>query len=144
MKRLHSIFVVLAICGLCLVQAGCLAVAAAAGTGTAVAYVRGDTETSLPGNPKTVTAATDEALKEMGLIVISQYATDLDGKVVARNASDTPVTIVVKAGGAETSRVSIRIGRFGNTAEQATILEKIKSKLPAQSAEKPVETAKTE
>jgi len=137
-------FVLFVTCMLSLAQAGCLAVAAAAGTGTAVAYVRGDTETSLPGNPKTVTSAADEALKDMGMVVVTNQSTDLDGKVVARNASDTPITVVVKAGGNETSRVSIRIGRFGNSAEQATILEKIKSRLPAPTTQPQLQTAQTE
>lgn len=110
-------------------QTGCLLAAAAAGTGAGVAYVRGDTETSVQGDTKAVTEATEAVLKEMDLTIISSAATGLDGKVVARNASDNKIVVVVKHQSENVSQVSIRMGNFGNSAVQAEILQKIKDKL---------------
>ena len=110
-------------------QAGCLLVAAGAGSAAGVAYVRGDTETVVDGDTKAVTAASEAAAKQMDLTVISSNASSLDGKVVARNAGDTRVIVVVRAEGERSSRVSIRVGNFGDDVMQATLLEKIKANL---------------
>ena len=127
--RLTSTLILIVLCvALLATQTGCL-IAAAAGTGAGVAYVRGDTDTVLPAHPKDVAAAADAAAKEMQLTVTSNNASSLDARVVARTASDTPVIVVAKAEGPDASRVSIRVGRFGNDAMQATMLEKIRTNL---------------
>jgi hypothetical protein len=113
-------------------QAGCLDAAAAAGTGATVAYVRGDTETTLPGHPKEVTAASEAAAKQMNLTVTQSSSSGLDGKMVARTASDTPVVVTVKSEGPDSSHVTIRVGRFGDDVMQNQMLEKIRENLKKQ------------
>src|SRR5688500_17835622 len=108
-------------------QAGCLVVAAAAGAGTTVAYVRGDLESSVNGNPEQVTAASKKAMEEMKFTVISSGASNIDGQVVARTAQDTQVKVVVQAQGDDVSAVKIRVGNFGNQSLSAQILEKIRA-----------------
>ena len=132
MRHLTTTFILIALCiALLATQTGCLLFAAGAGAGAGVAYVRGDTETVLTGTPKQVTAAGEAAAKEMQLALISSDVTGLDGKVVARTAGDTPVVVTVRAQGPASSRVSIRVGRFGDDAMQATMLEKIRQNLTA-------------
>lgn len=127
--RLISTLIAIVLCiALLTTQAGCL-IAAAAGTGAGVAYVRGDTETILPAHPEDVASASAAAAKQMNLTVTSNNASTLDARVVARTASDTPVVVVARAEGPDASRVTIRVGRFGDDAMQATMLEKIRQNL---------------
>lgn len=112
-----------------LTQSGCLLVAAAAGTGATVAYMRGDTESTLDAAPDKVTAASKAALEDLKINVISSSATGLDGDVVGRTAGDDKVHIVVKASGERSSSISIRIGTFGDQAVSNRILLKVNERL---------------
>ena len=130
--RVTSILILIALCvALMATQTGCRVAAGAVGAGTGVAYVRGDTEAVLEGKASDVTAASEAAARQMQLTVISKNASGLDGKVVARTAADTPVVVVVKAEGPSASRVSIRVGRFGDDVMQATLLQRIRENLHA-------------
>ncbi len=111
-------------------QSGCLIAAAAGGASAGVLYVRGDTETTVNGDPKTVAQATRAAAQEMDLVVISDQATALDGKIIARTATDKKVTVVIKAAGSDHSSISIRVGNFGDDILQHSLLEKIRARLP--------------
>src|SRR2546423_6776860 len=75
-----------------LTQTGCILLAAGAATGATVAYVRGDLETALAGNPEKVAAATKAAFEEMKLAIVTNEATALDAKVMARTAQDVKIT----------------------------------------------------
>jgi hypothetical protein len=110
-------------------QTGCLIAAAAAGTGATVAYVRGDLEATLDADPKQVAEASERALKGMDVAVLSRETSSLDSKVTARTARDAKITIVAKAETSKVSHVSIRVGTFGDSAMQASILEKIQMEL---------------
>jgi len=110
-------------------QTGCLLAVAAAGTGTTVAYVRGDLETTLDADPRAVVDAADRALKNMEIAVVSKSASALDGSVNGRTARDVKISIVVKAETQKFSHVSVRVGVFGDNAMQASILEKIRAEL---------------
>ena len=130
--RLTSTLILIVLCvALLATQTGCLLVAAGAGAGAGVAYVRGDTEITLPARPEAVAAASEAAAKEMRLTVTSNNSSQFDARVVSRTASDTPVVVDVKSAGPDASRVSIRVGRFGDDAMQATMLEKIRKHLNA-------------
>ena len=132
MRTVTSTLVLIGLCVVLLAtQAGCFLAVAAAGTGAGVAYVRGDTDAVVSALPQEVAAASAAAAKEMNLTVTSNNSSRLDARVVARTASDTPVVVSVKAEGPEASRVSIRVGRFGDDVMQATMLEKIRQNLNA-------------
>jgi len=132
MRLLISTLILTVLCvTLLATQAGCFLAVAAAGTGAGVAYVRGDTEVVLPARPQAVAAASAEAAKQMELTVTSNNATTLDARVVARTASDTPVVVDVKSHGPDASRVSVRVGRFGDDVMQSAMLEKIRQNLNA-------------
>lgn len=119
-------------------QSGCLLVAAAAGTGATVAYVKGDVESTLDSTPDKVTEASKSALEEMELRVIASSSSKVDGDVVARTAGDAKVHIVVKSQGEKTSHISIRVGVFGDQSMSNRILMKINEKLAAGPSTQPV------
>jgi hypothetical protein len=110
-------------------QTGCLLVAAAAGTGAGVAYVRGDLDTSLDADAKRVADATERAMKALEINVVSKQADGLDGKIIGRTARDVKMTVVIKAESEKVSKVSIRAGVFGDDAMQDRLLAKIKQEL---------------
>jgi hypothetical protein len=128
-------------------QSGCLLVAAAAGTGAGVAYVTGDTETTLDASPQAVVNATELAFKDLDLSIISKESSGLDGKVVGRTARDVKLTVVVKGESERVSKVSIRTGVFGDDPMQSRILEKIRQHLtdaPASASATPTTNPSTQ
>lgn len=108
---------------------GCLLVAAAAGTGATVAYVRGDLKTSIDADPKRVVDAAERAMKDMDIAVISKQSSSIDGKVVGRTARDVKLDVTIKGQSERVSTVYIRAGVFGDQAMQSNLLEKIQSEL---------------
>jgi hypothetical protein len=109
---------------------GCLAVAAGAGAAGAV-YVMGSLDSTLPGNPEAVVDASEGALKDTDIHVLSKDATGIDGSVVGRTALDTKVEITVKKHDEKSSKISIRVGTFGDKELSQQIYDKIKAKLPS-------------
>jgi hypothetical protein len=147
MRILRAMLFTVPLVGLAASQSGCLLLLAAAGTGATVAYVKGDLDTSVDADPKSVAAATESAMKQMDIAVISHEATGLDARIVGRTARDTKLEVNVKGQGEHASTVSIRAGVFGDDALQANLLAKIKSNLgnsaPAPAKDK-TETAETD
>lgn len=141
-RTLWKLLAAAALCALPATQAGCLiAAAGAAGAGTA-AYVRGDTDATVSAGPEAVTeAARAVAEQDMKLAVVSSTASAVDGKVVARTANDAKLAVVVKSAGENLSKVSVRVGNFGNEDLQQQVLEKIKARLGETPAEEPVADA---
>src|SRR5262249_48905290 len=107
----------------------CLAVAAGAGAAGAV-YVMGSLDSTVPGTPENVVDATEGALKDTDIQVLSKDATGIDGDVVARTALDTKIHVTVKKQDEKTSKISIRVGTFGDRELSQQIYDKIKAKLP--------------
>jgi hypothetical protein len=129
MRTLRPLLFTLALGGLMLSQGGCLILLAGAGAGATVAYVKGDLETRIDADPKAVAAATEQAMKQMDISVISHAATGLDANVVGRTANDTKLEVTIKGETENTSKVAIRAGVFGDMVLQSRLLEKIKSNL---------------
>ncbi|MGD9691225.1 MAG: DUF3568 family protein [Phycisphaerales bacterium] len=130
MNRISSALVLSA--GLALTTlplAGCLAVAAAAGAGVGVAYVNGAVETTLDANLERASKATERALDDLKITLISGQESGVDAHYKARTADDTSVTIKLQAETDKTSSISIRVGTFGDKNLSLQILDKIKSKL---------------
>lgn len=116
---------VLVLVSLAAAQCGCLLVAAAAGTGATVAYVKGDLESTIEASPKQIAEATRAAMTALEMHVISGESSSVDAKVVGRTAADRKLTVVAKAGSGGSSTISIRAGTFGDDAIQARLLEEI-------------------
>ena len=95
MLRIVSTLITSFILGLLVTsQTGCLLAVAAAGTGTTVAYVRGDLETTLDAEPRTVVDAADRALKNMEMAVVSKNASALDATSDRTMTAAITVTVI--------------------------------------------------
>ena len=129
--RLNSRFVmiVVAMSCLCMTLGGCLLLlGGAAGAGT-VAYVGGALQESVKATPEQVVSATNQALTSLKYITMSSESAGQTGKVTGRTGDDKAVTVEAKQEGAGISRVSIRIGTFGDEARSRILMDEIKKKL---------------
>jgi len=79
--------------------------------------------------PPAVTDATATTLRNMDLTVDRKDATDIDGIVVARTAQDREVTVKINRAGDQMSRVSMRIGLFGDEQASIAVLDRIRRQL---------------
>jgi len=108
---------------------GCLAVAVGAGAVGTVAYIKGDLEAVEAKNIDAVYAATKQAVKQLGLTVTSDYKDVHSAEIIARDAEDRKTTIKLKAVSAQTTKLSIRVGTFGNKVRSSLIYQKIHDNL---------------
>jgi hypothetical protein len=131
MRILRPILFSIPLVALMLSQSGCLLAAAAVGTGATVAYVKGDTQTTLPADPREIASATERAMKELDVAVVSASSSGVDAKIVGRTARDTKLQVTVKSQTPKFSTVDVRAGVFGDESLQNALLDKIKSNLGA-------------
>lgn len=110
-------------------NSGCVAVVAGAGTGAAVAYVRGQLETTIPHDFESVAAATNRAIQQLQFAKVSEHKDALLDTFIVRSPADKKIEIRLENSARELTKVRIRIGVFGNEPLSLTILEKIKSNL---------------
>jgi hypothetical protein len=110
------------------VPSGCIAVAAGAGAG-AVAYIRGELNSSLEASVEKAAKATQAAITDLKLSEISSKADALSAEFVARDAQDNKIVIVLKRNTDHITSISIRVDTFGDQEISQTILESIKKHL---------------
>jgi hypothetical protein len=122
--------VTLVAAGAFLSLSGCWFVVGAASAGAGVAYVMGDLEGTLDGDVVTVAAATERALEDQKLHLISSDVTELDAKLVARTARDERVTIRLEAEPSARTQISIRVGLVGDEEVSQRIYDAIGDRLP--------------
>ncbi len=108
---------------------GCLAVAAGAGAGATVAYVRGDLDTTLSANLDRSTRAVNKAIEQLQFAKVSESKDALQVIVIARNAADKKIELHLDKLADDATKLKIRVGTFGDDYLQTTILEKVKSNL---------------
>lgn len=109
---------------------GCLAVAAGAGAGATVAYVRGDLDTTLSANLDRSDEAVNRALMQLQFAKISEKKDALQAIVIARNAADKKIELHLQRLADDATKLKIRVGTFGDDSLQTTILERVKANLP--------------
>ena len=109
-------------------SAGCLAVAAGAGAG-AVAYVRGDLNTTVEASLDRTHRAVSRAVQQLEFARVSESKDALLSITVARNAADKKIEIRAERMGGTLTKVKIRVGVFGDEALSQAILDKIKANL---------------
>jgi len=107
---------------------GCVAAAIGAGAGT-VAYIRGDLEAIESAKLDAVYKATEKAVEKLELNLISKSKDAMSAVVVVRDAEDKKIAIRLKATSEGATKISIRIGLFGDETKSRMIYEKIKSNL---------------
>ena len=108
---------------------GCVVAAVGAGAAGTVAYVMGDLEAVQSKKLGTVHEATLKAVKELGLNVTKDTKDALSAVIVARDAQDKKITIKLKATTEEMTKLSIRVGLFGNETKSRLIYQKIHENL---------------
>jgi len=114
-------------------SAGCLVVAAGAGAAGTVAYLEGDLEAVEPYKIDTVYAAARETMKKLQLPVLEGKTQKdaLSATIAARDAEDKRVIIKLNAQTEETTKISIRVGTFGDHTKSQMIYNRIRENLKA-------------
>src|SRR5262245_31536575 len=113
-------------------SSGCFLVAVgaagAAGAG-AVAYVRGELDTTLASRYDNTIAASNRAIETLQFVKVNEKRDAFSAILTARTAQDKKVQITVTKSTDTLSRVQIRVGTFGDEAMSMAILDKIKTGL---------------
>jgi hypothetical protein len=107
---------------------GCIVAAAGAGAAGA-AYVMGSLDASLPANPEKIVEASKGVLKDSDIHVLESDATSIDGTVVGRTALDRKIEITVKRVDDKQSKISIRVGTFGDRDVSQDLLDRIRARV---------------
>jgi hypothetical protein len=110
---------------------GCMLAAVGAGAAGTVAYFKGDLESTESASLDAVYTATEKAVEEMGLYVISKEKDALGTRFVLRDTTDKKITINLTAVSETTTKLSIRVGVFGDESRSRRIYEQIKTNLPS-------------
>lgn len=89
----------------------------------------GSHEAFMQADPDRVVAAAQVSMEELGLIGVVGQSTKLDGEISARTAQDKSVQVNVKREGDNVSRMTVRIGTFGDESMSRAIIEKTLKRL---------------
>jgi len=126
--QIKRVLMVLLLCGAGVLVGGCIVVAAGAGAGT-VAYVTGGLEGVESKKVDAVYKATEKAVGELGLVTTEKTKDALSAKIIARDAQDKKITIKLKAVAEESTKVSVRVGFWGDEVKSRLIYQKIQDNL---------------
>jgi hypothetical protein len=128
MYKSHFTLIVFLV-GSAVIMSGCLAAAVGVGAVGTVAYVKGDLEAVEAKNIDAVYAATRRAVKPLGIAVTKDFKEALSAEIVGRDTDDRNTTIRLKALSDNTTKLSIRVGIFGNKVRSSLIYQKIHDNL---------------
>lgn len=129
LPRLFRVVLIAALTALAMIQSGCIAVVAAAGAGTGVAWYNGRLDATVEAGLDEVYRASQRALSDLEFAKISENKSALDALLVSRTALDKKVEIKLTKPAEGATKVSIRVGVFGDEELSMAILEKIKARL---------------
>lgn len=131
--RIRSLCLLFISVGLTVSSSGCLAVAVGAGAAGTVAYLAGDLEAEEPYAVEHAYAATRAAVEELGLKMIEgETGRDaLAARVVARDSADKKIEVRLKAVTKNSTKLSIRVGTFGDDTKARLIYNTIRDNLKA-------------
>jgi hypothetical protein len=110
-------------------QSGCLVAAAAGAAGGTVAYMKGDVEAVVDAGVERTFNATKAAMDDLKLPLMANWANAMEAHVEARVGTDNKATVNITGQSDKLSKVSIRVGTFGDQGLSQAILEKIKANL---------------
>jgi hypothetical protein len=127
--RKEKVFLTVLLAGMIGFLAGCWVVVAGAGAAGTVAYLKGDLEAVEPSNLDAVYAATAKALEQLGLYPIEDRKDALSALISTRDAQDEKITIRLRRTTSETTKISIRVGIFGNETKSRLIYQQIHDNL---------------
>jgi hypothetical protein len=109
--------------------AGCMLAAVGVGAVGTVAYIRGDLEVMEAVSLDKVYNAAVKAVAELELRETGKTKDVLTATITARDAENKKVNIKLSAQEAQITKISIRIGTFGNETKSRRIYEQIKKNL---------------
>lgn len=127
--RPFALMSLLALSAVLIATSGCMVVAAGAGAGAAVAYVRGQLEATVSADLDTTADATNQAIEQLKFAKVSERRDALEDTFIVRNAADKKIEIHLENVGRNLTKVEIRVGIFGDEPLSISILERIKSNL---------------
>jgi hypothetical protein len=111
---------------------GCVLLAigtgAAAGAG-AVAYIKGELQTTYGASLDQTYQATLDALEDLDYRILSTQKDGTEGEIEAKRVGGDSVKVKLSVSGRGTTLVKIRVGIFGDEAASRTIERKIASRL---------------
>ena len=128
MKTKQLIISVL-LAALALTISGCVVAAVGAGAAAGVGYIRGDLEATLENDVEQVYEASLKALDQLKLAVISKQQDALAAKIVSRNSEDKKIQVNLKQIEGSVTKLTIRIGVFGDETQSRLIYDKIRENL---------------
>lgn len=136
MKSLRQLGMAAVLCLLPLGAGGCLLVAATGAAVGTVSYMSGDLNAMVEANTDQTVAAAKMAMQDLSMPVLSSYSAGMQGEVQGRIGTDNKAIVKVWGQGDKNSKLSIRVGTFGDEAISRNLLEKIQLhiKAPAQAA----------
>ncbi|MCC7406454.1 MAG: DUF3568 family protein [Phycisphaeraceae bacterium] len=129
MRRRTRHVVVMGLVVLAMAIPGCLVVVAGGAAAGGVAYVKGDLEAVVPGTPQQVARATDGAASDLGLATVSSEWSSVDMKYVLRTVGDKKISVKAKRESDRTSKLSIRVGIFGDKDLSQMVYDRIRARL---------------
>jgi hypothetical protein len=133
MKKAKIILTVL-LAGMTISASGCgpeiVALAAVgAGAGGTVAYVKGELEATLDAGMDTSYDASLKALEQLQLVPTQKLKDSLSAEIIARRSDDTKITVKLTRVEDKITKLSIRVGVFGDQEQSTTIYSHIKQNL---------------
>jgi len=116
-------------------QMGCVAAAvgAAAGAGTVV-YIKGNLEETIGQPTPTVHRAVIASLRDLKVPILEDQNDQMNAKVKSQFADNTHIWINVDSISATASKLSIRVGTFGEEYRSRQILDRIHRYLPSSTS----------
>ncbi len=108
---------------------GCFLLVAGAAAGTGVMYAKGDLEAALDENLDDVYQASTTAMDELQLMIVSKTKDMLEAEIIGRTSQDKKITIKIRKEGENLTKLSIRVGTFGDEAQSQAIYDKIRKNL---------------
>ena len=108
---------------------GCFAVVAAGAAGSGVAWYNGRMDVTLNERLDDVYAASQKAVAQLEFARINERKSAVDAALVARTALDKRVEITLQKQDDKITKVSIRVGVFGDENLSMAVLAKIKANL---------------
>jgi len=129
--RKQLVFLILLFISAAVSVQGCgleLAVVGAGAAGT-VAYIKGDLQTVESADIDAVYKAVLKAVDELELSITQKMKDAMTAKVVARDSQYKKITIKLGATAEGATKLSIRVGLFGNKRKSRLIYEQIKEYL---------------
>ena len=100
-----------------------------AGALAGYSYVKGEGSKMYAGDARKCAEATGSALKKMNIVVVNSSCDKLAGEINARLRDDTAVAVYLKAEREDVTKVTIRVGTFGDKTRTEMIFKAIDEEL---------------